>query len=79
MTRRFQQAAFTMSRAQGNYIAQGKLSADLAVALGEALEADSTARSSSSTQDAYAAYARALRAHPSHAGAKAHLARLVRE
>jgi tetratricopeptide (TPR) repeat protein len=63
--------------------AQGKLPADLAVALGGAYEAASAsdeepASSSTRLQAAHRAYRRALRAHPSHSGAKAHLARLVR-
>jgi Tfp pilus assembly protein PilF len=63
-------------------IAQGKLPADLAVALGGAHEAtfadERAASSSASLEAAHRAYSRALRAHPSHAEAKARLTRLVR-
>ena len=61
---------------------QGKLVADLAVALGGAHEAAGggagAVGSKDSLEAAHRAYSRALRAHPSHAGAAAQVAALVR-
>ena len=59
---------------------QGKLVADLAVALGSAHEAAGGGEGASkdSLEAAHRAYSRALHAHPSHAGAAAQLAALVR-
>ena len=59
---------------------QGKLVADLAVALGGAHEAagGEEGASKDSLEAAHRAYSRALRAHPSHAGAAAQLAAMVR-
>ena len=70
-------------------VAQGKLPADLAVALGGAHEAvaadvasrtsgDGAASISSSLHAAHRAYTRALQAHPSHVGARTQLTKLVR-
>jgi Flp pilus assembly protein TadD len=78
-----ERALTTLSSDQVTDTAQGKLPADLAVALGGAYEAASAsdeepASSSTRLQAAHRAYSQALRAHPSHSGAKAHLARLVR-